>query len=521
MDTHAVSLEELSEIENELLGRRGVHDAMIVSRERAKQAAEEYRKQLKAGEWSREHYRAMEAAVNLHRGDVMGFANDEGFLKSYDRYRLIIFRAVESYRRLEELREKEPERFQRALETMRMTVSTFDKMSDKMNLLDMQGRYMDVRSGIVANPYYVSMENGQFDKIKRMGAEELQKEIGLNSEGADAENRKSLLESVIILRKMEGYGITGKAEGTRRKAVSYEKNPSKKNGLYASINSRYHDVGIQKNAAAIRNFGDYIKGHKWKAGSSDSAYKYGNLAGEYTELANISTNVANGKYRAVKIGGKYRNKTGTFTAGAHLTGGTVKGSADVGAVFTGGRLWESKIYAAASATAYGMRGVAKASAGYRTDWAGADTKAEGNAGYVTAKGTAGAGLIRYTDDRGEIKEGFGVSAGITAKAAAVEGSIGGGITIFGVRFGGRVTANAGSAGFSAKLSATANHISFGFGAALGLGSGFEVSIDWTGLKNKFANWRNRRKQRAKLRELRAEEKSRKRSEAGVKKGMNL
>ena len=186
MDTHAVSLEELSEIENELLGRRGVHDAMIVSRERAKQAAEEYRKQLKAGEWSREHYRAMEAAVNLHRGDVMGFANDEGFLKSYDRYRLIIFRAVESYRRLEELREKEPELFVRALETMRMTVSTFDKMSDKMNLLDMQGRYMDVRSGIVANPYYVSMENGQFDKIKRMGAEDLQKEIGLNSEGADA-----------------------------------------------------------------------------------------------------------------------------------------------------------------------------------------------------------------------------------------------------------------------------------------------------------------------------------------------
>ncbi|MBQ1880346.1 MAG: hypothetical protein II156_01790, partial [Lachnospiraceae bacterium] len=188
---------------------------------------------------------------------------------------------------------------------------------------------------------------------------------------------------------------------------------------------------------------------------------------------------------------------------------------------TGGRLWESKIYAAASATAYGVRGVAKASAGYRTDWAGADAKAEGNAGYVTAKGTAGAGLIRYTDDRGEIKEGFGVSAGITAKAAAVEGSIGGGITIFGVRFGGRVTANAGSAGFSAKLSATANHISFGLGAALGLGSGFEVSIDWTGLKNKFANWRNRRKQRAKLRELKAEEKSRKRSEAGVKKGMNL
>ncbi|MBQ9443599.1 MAG: hypothetical protein IJU43_04780, partial [Lachnospiraceae bacterium] len=161
MDTHAVSLEELSEIENELLGRRGVHDAMIVSRERAKQAAEEYRKQLKAGEWSREHYKSMEAGIRLHREEVMGFANDEGFLKSYDRYRLTIFRAVESYRRLEELREKEPERFVRALETMRMTVSTFDKMSDKMNLLDMQGRYMDVRSRIIANPYYISLEEGR------------------------------------------------------------------------------------------------------------------------------------------------------------------------------------------------------------------------------------------------------------------------------------------------------------------------------------------------------------------------
>ena len=63
--------------------------------------------------------------------------------------------------------------------------------------------------------------------------------------------------------------------------------------------------------------------------------------------------------------------------------------------------------------------------------------------------------------------------------------------------------SAASAGFSAKVTATSRRFAFGLSGALGLGAGFEVSIDWSGLKEKLSNWRKRRKQNAKLKDLKA------------------
>ncbi|MBO5550527.1 MAG: hypothetical protein J5966_01090 [Lachnospiraceae bacterium] len=514
MNSRTISLAELNERERELLSRNDVHAAMIDSRRLAKKSAEEYRAELQDGEWNRDHYKAMEAGVRLHRGDVMGFTNDKEFINHYDRYRLTLFRAVESYRTLEELREKDPERFRRSLESMRMTVTAFDKLSDKINVLDMQGRYMDVRARIVTNPYYISLEEGRFEKLKAMDAEDLQKEIGKIPGGADAENQKSFLEAVLILKKMEGYGITPKQGSTKRKTSSYDKAPKKKNGVYMSFNTLSHDEGIPKKPKKKKSFWDYIKGRKWKTESSDSSSRYGKIGGETVELLGVKTNIANGKYRVAKIGGKYTSKNNAFMVGAHLTGGTVKGSAEAGACFSGGKLWNNKIYAAASATAYGLRGVGKVSAGYRKDLAKVDAKTEANLGFASAKGQAGVGMVRYVDGTGKTNEGFGVNAGITSRAAVLEGSVGGGITIFGVRFGGKVMGNALSTGFSTKVTANTKGIAFGISLSLGLGAGFEFSIDWSGLKEKFAAWRKRRKQKKKLRELREQEKSHKPIEAG-------
>lgn len=525
MNSRTISLNELSEKERELLSRRDVHAAMIDSRQKARKAAEEYNALLQRDEWRKDHYKAMEAGIKLHRGDVMGFANDKEFIASYGKFRLKIFKAVSSYMRLEELREKDPESFNKALLSMHMTKSTFDRMSDKINVLDMQGRYMDVRSRLLANPYYISLREERFDQLKSMGVDELKKEIEKIPEDADAESKKSILEALITLKKMEGYGIAGKKSTTKHKYATYDTKSANKNGVYVTFNSLSHDEGIEnkpgKKTGKKKSFWEYIKGRKWKAGSSDSHSRYGNVGGEWTELMNVKTNIANGKYRVLKLGGKYASKNKAFSTGIHVSSGMVKGAVDVGAVFTGNKLWENKLYASAGATAYGVRGVAKAKAGYRKDWTGLDVRAEGSAGYASAAGTAGVGLIKYVDDKGNTKEGFGVNAGVSAKAAVVEGSVGGGITIFGVRFGGRVIGSAVATGFSAKVTATSNRIAFGLSAALGLGAGFEISIDWSGLKDKITGWRKRRKQRAQLRELRDKEKTRKRSETGIKKEMKL
>ena len=521
MKSRTVSLDELNEMQRELLDRSDINAAMADLRMIAKKEAGEFRALLKAGEWDRDVYKAMEAGIKLHRGDVMGFSGDKEFLKCYDKYRMKLFKTVESYRRLEELREKDPESFFKALESMRMTMTTFDKMSDRINLLEMQGRYMDVRSRLIANPYYVSLDEGRFDLIKGMGAEELQEEIDKVPDGADAGNKRSFLEAALILKKMEGYGIAGRQESTRRKTSTYDKAPAKKNGMYVAFNTRYHDEGMAKKPAKKKSFWDYIKGRKWKMGSSDSSSKYGKIGGESVNLLTVKSNLANGKYRVAKLGGKYISRNKAYTAGGHLTVGTVKGAADTGACFSGGKLWSNKIYAAANATAYGVRGVGKASAAYRTDWVKVDVKGESNIGYASANGQIGAGMVRYVDGTGKEREGFGVNAGLTAKAAVIEGSVGGGITIFGVRFGGRIMGNAMSVGFSTKVRANTKGVAFGISLALGLGTGFEISIDWSGLKDKLTGWRKRKKQRAKLRELREHEKAHKHSETGFKKEMNL
>ena len=503
MNSRTISLNELNEIERELIRRRDVHAAMINSRRNARMAAEEYNALLQGDEWRKDLYKTMEAGIRLHRGDVMDFANDKEFIESYDKFRLKIYRAVSGYRRLEELREKNPESFNKVLLSMHMTGRSFDGMSDKINVLDMQGRYMDVRSGILANPYYISLREERFDQLKGMEVDELKEEIEKIPGGADAESKKSILEAVMTLKKMEGYGITGKKSSTKHKYATYDTKSAKKNGVYVTFNSLSHDEGIEKKPGKKKSFWEYIKGHKWKAGSSDSHSIYGNKGGERTELMNVKTNIANGKYRVLKLGGKYTSKNKAFSTGVHVSGGMVKGSADVGAVFTGNKLWENKLYASAGVTAYGVRGVAKAKTGYRKDWTGLDVRAEGSAGYASATGTAGVGMIKYVDDKGKTKEGFGVNAGISAKTAVAEGSVGGGITIFGIRFGGRVMGSAASAGFSAKVTATLRRFAFGLSGALGLGAGFEVSIDWSGLKEKLSNWRKRRKQNAKLKDLKA------------------
>ena len=510
MDNRKVTLDELSRMDKELLERKNVHTVMVSTHESVTLDMMSYRKSLDEEEWDKYRYKDIEAGVRLHRADVMGFSNDMEFQDRYEKYRLNICKSVESYRRLEEIRDNDPSAFLRTLESMRMTVTTFEKMSDKINLLEMQGRYMDARAKILINPQYLNLDREKRSRLRDMSIEDIQKELTGLEPGVEYDSKKSMLEAWITIKKMEKYGIAGKAESTRRKVTTYEKKiPGKnKNGIF-SFNTGYYDIGGIKRGYTKKGFWDYIKSKKWKIGSSDSNSKYGKIGGEAMEAAGVKTNLALGKYRVVKLGGRFVNKRGNFSVGAHVSGGTAKGAADVGLSITSGMLWQNKVYASASATAYGARGVAKISGGYRKDWFKADARGEGNIGYATTAAQAGVGLIRHVDDRGQLKEGFGATARLSAKAAVFEGSVGGGITIFGVRIGGRVMGNALSIGASVKATATTGHLSFGLSASLGLGTGFEISIDWTGLKEKFANWRNRRKQRKKLRELREQEKAQK------------
>ena len=89
-----------------------------------------------------------------------------------------------------------------------------------------------------------------------------------------------------------------------------------------------------------------------------------------------------------------------------------------------------------------------------------DIKTESNVATASAKAQGGVGMIRYKDEEGKTVEGVGVSAELGANAAVYKGSVSGGVSIFGVRFGGKLTGQALGVGGTAKFTATSKNFSF-------------------------------------------------------------
>lgn len=499
----AVSLGELREKEKETGYLKDIQAGVIASKHDIEAQKAEYKEAIAETAYKAGSFKDLEGGCKLHRGDILGFNTDEGFKKCYDKYRMKIFKSVETYRALEELRDTNRLQFKQALADMHMTEKVFREMSDKINVIELQGEYLDVRASVVSNPAYVSMTEDEQKALKNMNDEELLAEKNKLPANDDPEtvNRKNLIEDMRKLKGMAAYSVSELAQSTEKRAnFKEDKTEGKHLSTKISFGTAYGDVGGKK-----RSFKEYFSSKKFGAKYSDATVAYDNGVKEGADFLNLNTGVLKGKCRLAKIGGKIKSEHGSLQAGAHVTAGTVKTASSVGVAFSASKLWENKVYATASATAYGVRGVAKASGGYRKDWIKLDGKAEGNIGSATAIAQGGAGMIRYTDDKGKEHEGFGVAADLTAAAALYEGSIGGGITIFGVRFGGKVSGAAVAAGVKSRFAATGNVLSFGLSAALGLGVGFEVSIDITGLKEKYKNWRNRGKQKQQLREKKAQE----------------
>ncbi|MCR4584550.1 MAG: hypothetical protein K5686_02395 [Lachnospiraceae bacterium] len=512
----ALSLQQLKLMEDDEKAVRDVQATVISSKMKMNVDREAYDRKIKNAAYGKDTVDDMSAGYKLHRGDILDFNTDAGFVKNYDKYRLTIYKSVKNYRELEELKEKDEVKFREALGKMHMTQKAFDDMSDKINVIELEGEYLDVRADIVANPAYISMNEDARKRFRKMSIEELDNEIAV-ADAEDAENadRKRLLEDMKKLKGMAEYGVMENPESTlNRKDSLLDKAGGKKTSTTLAFNTRYEDHGGKsiKEIFTKKGFKEYFGAHKFGVKYSDATTAFTNGVKEYGDFLNVGTNVLKGKYRVAKLGGKVKSEHGSVQAGAHVTMGTVKTAANVGASISSSHLWETKIYANASANAYGVRGVGKYSMGIRKDWLKHDGKVEGNIGSAAAIAQGGLGMVRYKDDKENDREGFGVVADVTVGAAVFEGSVSGGITIFGVRFGGKVTGAAAGIGFKNRFVLTGDVLSFGLSAMLGLGAGFEVSVDISGLKEKFKNWRKRGQQHKKLREKKAREKAEKNGE---------
>ena len=504
-----LSVLELKEVEVTVRARRDIQASVLASVKKF----DDFKTQYDLNDtYNEDRGKELSAGYGLHRGDILDFSDDAGFRKNYDKYREKLYRSISTYRKLEELKETNSDDFYAALRKMKISEKMFASMEDKINVLEMQTEYLDLRAKIVSSPEYVRMDKDELQELKGKNAEELNAEIDRLREEDEFDNaaRISLLQDMKSLKDMAQYGVKENPESTRKHAEAYEKTVNDgKISSTVSLFSAYEDHGgiDFKKKGFKQNIKDFFKSHKFNVGAKDATVAYTNGVFESQDLLNVGTNVFKGKARVLKVRSKVKSEHGSLGASAHVTVGTVKGAANVGFAISGSNLWETKIYAGASAEAYGVRGVAKGHAGYKKDWVKLDGKVEGNIGAAGATAQGGIGLIRYKDKDGNPHEGIGVSTDLSASAAVFTGTASGGLTLFGIRFGGKASVAAIGAGVKVKYVATKDFFSFGLSAALGLGAGFEISIDISGLKEKFKNWRARSKQVQKIKEKKAQDKA--------------
>ena len=108
--------------------------------------------------------------------------------------------------------------------------------------------------------------------------------------------------------------------------------------------------------------------------------------------------------------------------------------------------------------------------------------AEGEFGHAEASAGVGVGKVTYKDADGNVHTGYGAYAEAGAEAYLAKGSLGGGLTICGIKFGASVEFKAGGAGATAGGEVNTGGLKGGLGLGLGVGLGINFSVDWSGFK---------------------------------------
>lgn len=114
--------------------------------------------------------------------------------------------------------------------------------------------------------------------------------------------------------------------------------------------------------------------------------------------------------------------------------------------------------------------------------------AKGEFGHAEAKAGAGLGKITYEDENGNVQTGYGAYAEAGAEAYLAKGSLGGGITLFGVKIGASVDFKAGGAGATAGGEVQTGGLKGSLGLGLGVGLGVNISVDWSNFKWPEFKW---------------------------------
>lgn len=140
---------------------------------------------------------------------------------------------------------------------------------------------------------------------------------------------------------------------------------------------------------------------------------------------------------------------------------------------------QPNIRAEAKAEATALSGEAKATLG--SDVNNLHAKADGKVLTAEAKAGAKAGIYTTKDANGNEITVAGVKAEAGAEAYVASGKVSGGFSIFGIKVDASLKGHVG-AGATVGGEVSSSHANLDFGAALGLGAGVSIGIDWSNFK---------------------------------------
>ena len=500
-----MTLEELKELDKESESVNIAASSLHVAKKEYESSASAYDDGDDRRRWDLARRKDFKKGVNLHLNKIMGFNTEQGFVESYKKHRFLIHKTVESYREIEAELESDNvlDRDQAAnkIRCLGMTKDQFLKMEDKINELDMAGRYMDVRAELLESTIYRNLTPDQKDNLYSKSYLELMDAASVETD----DGKKQVLENIASLKNMEKYGIKQADKSTEHRINAFEGNGKYGNvSTKTSVGTAYIDTGKPSSA---KNLKDYLQSKPISVNASDGTII--NYAGTKFEKqqAGASINLVKAKARVGKIGASIKSSSGNTVVKGQITGVTVKTGASVSCALSKVSFVDAKIALNTSAEIKGLRAVAKGSVQSDNGRYKVDAKAEGELGEGMAYANFGLGNVTYKNENKETVNGIGVNLDVGAGVAVATGSVSGGFSIFGVRFGARLTGSVLSVGAYNMLGADTKRLNIGFKLGLGVfGVGLSFSVDWSGAVAKYRAWKQRKVTRKELKALRAKEK---------------
>lgn len=178
--------------------------------------------------------------------------------------------------------------------------------------------------------------------------------------------------------------------------------------------------------------------------------------------------------------GSVAGSIGYLSGSLSGTVGKIEAKGTIGAALFDDGKFTPRLEAKAEVSAAAVEGEGKVQFG--SDEFNAHAKASGKLLGAEASAKAGLGVITVKDEKtGEEVRVVGAQAKAGAEAYVASGKISGGFTLFGIKIDASVSGNVG-AGAKAGGEVTTSWASFDIGAALGLGAGVSVKIDWSNFK---------------------------------------